>query len=273
MKYFSFFLFLILANLFTQAQSAGYMGKRMQMSYAFNTSPAIFGATANNTSILGTSGSAETGEFALNMIHEGSLEFMPSSKWVIGAGLRYYKTAYDNAAEMSSSSFYYASYDNGYRPDGYYTIKGLSYALYFKYFGKRYVAPWGRYVMFGPVFNTYKTEYDPSIMYLKATKYSSYYYEEDTIIRDFGSKEQSYKGFNVLLGWGRSRVVANRVTIDYGCNFQLFSVLSTFFDFEGVDLFNEYTNTNSNYIERTVRKRVRGVNRFNVFFKVGVLLF
>lgn len=267
-----FFLTFIISN-FLFGQSTGYMGNRLQLSYAFNTSPALFGASSQNTTLIGDGGTAMTGEFALNMIHEGSLEFMPSGKWIIGAGVRYYKTAYDNPDEVSG---YYATKYNGINyysgyPSGYYTIKGLSYSLYFKYFGKRYVAPWGRYVMFGPILNTYKAYYDPSIMNLKVE--GDYSYDKDTVISNFGPQGQSYKGFNILLGWGRSRVIANRVTVDYGCNFQLLSVLMTMFDLEGENFFLAGDSAPQYYIGNSIRGRVRGVNRFNVFLKVGVLLF
>jgi hypothetical protein len=62
--------------------------------------------------------------------------------------------------------------------------------------------------------------------------------------------------------------------IDYGFNLQLFSVFAGVFDvlLDGED-FSSQNPTNLNYIEKTYRKRVRGINRFNVFLKVGFLLF
>lgn len=278
MKYFFFFLFLITASC-VDAQSTGYMGKRVQISYAFNASPVLFGTSSQNTTLIGDGGNAETGEFALNMIHEGSLEFMLSSKWILGLSARYYKTVYDNAKEVSRP--YNSNYNfKSESPEGYYDIRGLSYALYFKYFGKRYVAPWGRYVMFGPVVNTHQTTYSKSTMFLKGQYHKEntpYYYSgsyyRDTTISNFGPSQQNFTGFNILLGWGRSRVISNRVTIDYGANFQLFSVLSGFFDAMDIGLFDNYYASESEYIEVTSKRRIRGVNRFNVFLKVGVLLF
>ncbi len=269
-----FVLFLIALN--SSAQSTGYMGKRFVLNYGFHTSPITFGASANNTTLIGTSGSAESGVFALNMIHEGSLEFAISSKWMMNFSARYYKTVYDNAEYLD-----YDSYDatSGYRysytgqPEGFYDITGLSYTLYFKYFGSRYVAPWGRYVMFGPVLNTVKTNYSPTVMYLKDDSYGS---SSNPIIKNFGDFEQKYNGFNIMLGWGRSRIIGNRIVVDYGCNTQILSVilgaLNVALDGAPDDFFRGKT-TNTNYIENTYKTRVRGVNRFNVFLKVGVLLF
>jgi hypothetical protein len=107
----------------------------------------------------------------------------------------------------------------------------------------------------------------------------NYYYNNgsysDTLIANFGPKEQNFTGINFMLGFGRSRIIANRVVLDYGCNLQLFSVASGVLDvvFDGEDLFTSTKNTNTGYIENTYKRRVRGVNRFNVFLKVGILLF
>ena len=111
---------------------------------------------------------------------------------------RYYKTVYDNAEYLDYNTYDPLSgdrYSYSGQPAGYYDITGLSYTLYFKYFGSRYVAPWGRYVMFGPVLNTVKTSYNPTVMYLK----DDYNYNNvsNTIIKDFGDFEQKYNGFNV----------------------------------------------------------------------------
>jgi hypothetical protein len=261
-----------------QAQSTGYMGRRFVLNYGFHASPITFGSSANNTTLIGNGGSAETGVFALNAIHEGSLEFAMSSKWMMNFSVRYYKTTYDNAQDLNVSVYdsYYGYYDSySGRPEGYYNIRGLSYTLYFKYFGSRYVAPWGRYVMFGPVINTVKTTYDPAVMYLQ-NAYYNYNGSTYTKIKDFGAAEQDFKGFNFMLGWGRSRIIANRIVVDYGCNFQLLSLLSVPFELEGEDdlpLISSSRLDNHNYIELTNKKRVRGVNRFNVFIKVGILLF
>ncbi len=277
MKLYVFFIaILLIATGNLNAQSTGYMGKRFVLNYGFHTSPITFGSSANNKTLIGDGGSAESGVFALNMIHEGSLEFAMSSKWMMNFSVRYYKTTYDNpiSVDVNTSDFYGTYSYRGY-PTGYYDIRGLSYTLYFKYFGSRYVAPWGRYVMFGPVINTVKTSYDPSVMYIKDGVYNSSG-TGTTNMSNFGATEQNFKGFNFMLGWGRSRIIANRVVVDYGCNFQLLSVVTGVLNVAldgAIDDALQGTTTNLNYIENTNKQRVRGVNRFNVFIKIGVLLF
>lgn len=261
----------------SRAQSTGYLGTRVHAGYGFNFSPALFGSNYKNETIIGLSGSATSGKLAFNSIHEGFLEVAPSGKMEIGISLRYFKTAYDNSRPFYdpfnglTSQFNYVED----QPSGYYTIKGSTYTVYMRYFGSRYIAPWGRYFMFGPVFNITKTQYDPSIMSIRAYR-NSYlgYGNGDTLITDFGSQDQKRVGINIMFGAGRSRVIANRITLDYGFNTHLLSLFYGLFDTVESDFFTRTeTLDNTNYIKRTSRMRVRGVNRFNVFVKVGVLLF
>jgi hypothetical protein len=273
---------------FGYSQSAGYMGKHIQIGYGFNTSPAFINSTANQQTIFGDYGSSQRGSFAFNIVHEAYLDYILSSKWTLGFSGRFYKTNFDNGMGYKSpfESPYYSSYnyssdnDGSERPDGFYTIKGQSYTLCFKFFGNRYVAPWGRYVMFGPVLNTYKAEYDPIIMNDKLTfyntNYSSYYSSNssDTILRDFGATQQSYKKIGLMVGWGRSRVLANRITFDYGVTAQPLSIVSVFLRQSGfASLFFKKEISNANYIAESSKRRVQGINTVNVFLKIGFLLF
>lgn len=269
-----FYILLIAFNgkLFSQL-GPGYMGKRVTANYGFNFSPAFFGANAQNESILGDGGGAESGSLAFNAIHEGSLEFSFSNRWSVGFSARYYKTAYDNATNFGYNNYNFAYRFADQRPSGYYNITGITYSLYFKHFGKRYVAPWGRYIMFGPVINTIRTEYDPTVMHAMAQVKNSSNNYELVVVTDFGPAQQDYKGFNLMFGMGRSRIIANRITLDYGFNTHAISALTVLFDFAGIGLTSSHDTDNYNYIEDTHGRRIRGVNRFNVFLKVGVLLF
>lgn len=271
MKYKILILILFSSSLHIWAQAPGYMGKRMVLGYGFHFSPAILGANAQNQSIFGNGGSAETGTMAFNALHEGYLEFATGYRFSVGLSCKFYKTAYDNPAYINTYKdvSFSASSDH---PAGYYNITGLSICLYGKLYGKRYVAPWGRYIIFGPVINIRKTEYDPSVMYVKGFSYNNSYYSEETTFANFGPAKQSFTGFNLLFGWGRNRMIGNRITIDYGASVQVFSVFSLLFDAVGSD-FSFSQKTEINYIEKTSAQRVRGVNRFNAFVKLGFLLF
>lgn len=147
--------------------------------------------------------------------------------------------------------------------------------LYFKLFSKNYVAPWGRYFTFGATINTFTSRYDPTNMYVLTQQYqnypvSGYVYSRYT---SFGTREQSFTKFDLMLGFGRSRIIAKRVILDYGYNINVLALSLTLFDAPDDNFLSENYLSPSEYIEKTSASRVRGVNRFNVFVKVGFLLF
>lgn len=255
----------------------GYLGRRFQAGYGFNFSPALLGSNGAGESIVGR-GNVVGGDMAFNSMHEGFLEFAFKNRTSVGFSAKYYKTTYHNGAYAYAQ--YYdpngGSYDTpNDPPTGIYTIKGLNYTLYFKFFNKRYVAPWGRYFILGPSINTYKCFYDPSVMYLQYDYYSGF---SNSVIKvsDFGPQGQNFFRVDLLFGWGRTRIVGERFTIDYGINFEAIALGYTLWDTIGenpLELFSEVRTTNLNYFERTSKSRVREVNRLNIFLKLGVLLF
>lgn len=261
------------------AQTPGYMGKRLVVGYGFHFSPAFFGSNGQGATIIGkTGGHASDGELAFNSLHEGYLEYALSKRFLLGFSTKFYKTTYDNHKELSTSFIVQGS--NGYNsavyydrnPDGLYHIKGQNYALYGKLFKRGFIAPWGKYMMFGMSVRRYTCSYDPAEMKLSPGGYNSSNYPPFT---DFGPREQSFTSFDVLFGYGRSRILYNRIVLDYGFNLNLIATLRTVFDTLGDDgvLFSSSMTTNSTYIENTAPWRIRGVNRFNAFIRVGVLLF
>jgi hypothetical protein len=276
---FLFQLIFIFSFSISFAQAPGHLGKRFVLGYGAHFSPAISNGDARNNTIVGhrTSheGSATTGQFAYNYTHEAYIEFALSSRFMLGFSGKFYKTVYDNGINISSNSSNYSNNNSNYNIDnnvtGYYTIHGQSLCLYGKLYGKRYVAPWGRYIVFGPVINLYSASCDSTSMYQTSTV-SNQYYPYNTIstrnISDFGPSHQSFTGFNIVFGWGRSRIIGKRFTLDYGLNVQLLSIL--LYDTSQSSTGNF---SNSNYIEKTAGFRIRGLNRLNAFIKVGFLIF
>jgi hypothetical protein len=247
------------------SQTPGYMGKRFSAGYGFYASPALLGSS---------------GLSALNMLHEGYVEFAVKKKFSMGLSARFYNAEYANNREVfvnapqSNSSYSYQQIDPN--PSGATHIKGRNYLLYFKFFRNNYIAPWGKYFILGASLNTFTSSYDPTDMKLRFSynNYSSYgSVNTDTYFSNFGPTEQSYTRFDVMLGFGRCRVIANRITIDYGYNINLLAMGLTLFDAPDDNILDSDVLTDIDYIERVSAARVRGVNRFNIFCKIGVLLF
>ncbi len=254
------------------AQAPGHLGKRFVLGYGAHFSPAFSNPNAQNETIIGhkktNPGSAETGSPAFNYTHEAYIEFAINTRFMLGFSGKFYRTNYDNAINaysVNNNNSYNLSEDI----QGYYKINGQSLCLYGKLYGKRYVAPWGRYIVFGPVLNLYNTTYDPNVMFQKATDYNT----NQTIapVSNYGSLNQSFVGFNILFGWGRTRIIANRITLDYGINMQVLSIPGLLYDLAQSSKNINYVN--NTYIENTAGARIRGLNRINAFLKVGFLIF
>ena len=256
-----------------QSQTPGFMGKRFAVGYGFYFWPALTNSNGAGKSFL-TKGNSESGSFAFNTMHEAFIEYAIKPRFSIGFSAKYYKTTYNNALYLSARQTYIdnSGYSNTIsiygKPNGLYTIRAVNYNIYGKLFYSRYIAPWGRYMMFGLNIKTYTCSYDPKEMYLNID--NNYYTNIPKTFTDFGPEKQKYKKFDFLFGLGRTRIIANKIIIDYGFNTNLFSLLTTLFDAIGEDTFIDRID-NTDYIKRTSSYRVRGANRFNVFLKVGYL--
>ena len=273
-----FYIF-IFSTFIALAQAPGHLGKHFVLGYGANFSPAFTNANAHNKTIIGhkaqESGSAETGSFAFNYTHEAYMEVALSTRFMLGFSGKFYKTNYDNGLNISNNSY---NSNNQYlineNVEGYYSIKGTSLSIYGKLYKKRYVAPWGKYIVFGPVINLYRTSHDSTLMYQTQTDYNT---NEISRVSKYGELNQSFTGFNIIFGWGRSRIIANRVTLDYGINMHVLTLITLY-----IDQISSSSSSNSifsprrtpdNYIEQTSGQRIRGLNRINAFVKVGFLIF
>lgn len=267
---FCFLLATVAFNAFPQL-GPGYMGKRCTIGYGFSFSPTLFGSNGSEESFFGR-GNSPGGDLAFNSAHTGLFEFAFKNRTSVGLSCTFFKTTFDNYQTVTA---YYTD-NQGYgsyleaSPTGFYTIKGLNCSLYFKFYHKRYVAPWGRYFLLGPTVNINRCFYDPSIMYVTS-------YDQSYKVSDFGPQGQAFFRGDITFGFGRSRILFNRVTLDYGINFQLLALMQVAIDPAGgqsiTDWFSGEDITTANYFERTSGRRGREVNRVNAFIKVGYLLF
>jgi hypothetical protein len=241
-------------------QTPGYMGKKLVAGYGFYASPYFFGPD---------------GEMTLNTLHEGFVDYVFLRNVSVGCSVRYYHTISPNRCHVSgvlSTSLDY-TVDDYQTPGGEIDINGLNYTLYFKIYQSHYSAPWGRYFMIGPTVQTFNATYDLDKMFIYEESIN--YYGSTTSqrkISDFGPTRQTFTRADLMLGFGRCRIISNHLTLDYGCNANVLAVTATIFDVTtGDDIISPANIPMGSYIERTASSRVRGANRFNVFIKVGVL--
>lgn len=254
---FRFFLALnfIFFGLFISAQAPGYMGKKFTLGYGFYASPAWVGSQ---------------GATVINKLHEGFVEGVVAKKIAIGFSARFYNAIYSNTREVEVKGLNsYSNYSANRRsPSGQTYIKARNYMAYCKFFKNNYLAPWGKYRTLGITLNTFVSSYDPDQMYITidGSSQTTIYYS------DFGYTSQSFKKIDIMLGKGRSRIIANRILLDYGYNVNVFALLTTVVDAFDDNLNEDNLSYVSTYIADVSAARIRGVNRFNIFLKIGFII-
>ncbi len=220
--------------LFFTAQGPGYLGKKTAIGYGIEISPVLSDASNG---------------LPINLIHQLFYENAVKSTVAVGISFRYANTKYDNKAEVTGLG----------KPTSYYRISAFSFSPYFKFFSKKFVAPWGKYWMIGPVLNVALSKHD-RYMYIPQT-----IIDHDTLLMNFGPDKQLHNSFDVMVGIGKSRILKDKIVIDYGLNLQIIALISRLktADYSKV--------SQEDYIKYTAINRVRGLNRFNVFLKLGYL--
>ncbi|PBQ31970.1 hypothetical protein CNR22_09375 [Sphingobacteriaceae bacterium] len=270
MRRFLFFL-IVASSLVSHGQAPGYMGKKTTIGYGFNINPAITAALADyGTSIVNTQ-------------HEFFIEQVLGKRFSLGASFKLYKSTYNNTGQVDMKSEYYnAGYISfstyqiaGYGtspyladPQGQIKIKARNFALYTKLFRRKYVAPWGKYILLGATLNVRTASYNPNEMRVEdRIQTSSYPYTyEDITFNDFGDIKQRYLFPDMLFGMGNCRIVGKHLIIDYGWTMNVAAMAAGV-----VDAFDIYKPEPDEYIQRNSGMRVRGINRFNAFVKVAYL--
>lgn len=253
-------LFCLGIHFSSKAQSPGYMGKKTVVGYGFCFNPAF-------TAFL-----VGYGDSPLNTQHDFFIERTVAKKVALGFSIKAYRSSYNNTSEMDLEGMPLPSnYSYGYgfkAPEGAYEIKARAYTFYAKFFKRDYVSPWGKYFLVGFTHHRYNCSYSPDQMYLELTDYDFTNNTTKTIrFNDFGPITQLHKYTDIVIGNGNSRIFANNLVIDYGYSINLLAMTLTVLDAPDDDGQATYLD----YIKVTSARRVRGINRFNFFVKVGYL--
>ena len=253
-----------------KAQAPGYMGKHMVVGYGFHINPAISAALID----FGTN--------VINTQHEFFIEAAVHKRVSLGLSLKLYRSTYNNTGNVDMSMVYYSSgyiptgsyqlssYSSAYnvRPEGKISIKARNFAFYLKIYRRAYVAPWGKYLQLGLTWNTRECTYDPYEMKVRTevSSYTSPYNSYILSYNSFGPTVQAYSYPDIMFGGGNSRILGKRIVLDYGYNLNLVA-----FTLTAIDAFDGYEPGPEKYVRINTAMRVRGINRFNVFVKLGYL--
>lgn len=242
-----------------RAQSPGYMGKKCVVGYGLYFNPAF------SNIVL------DYGDKPFNVLHEFFLEYATGKKFMLGASLRLYKYTYNNIESVNvNGSGYSSSYynrENAVHPSGSYDIKARNFLLYGKVFKSNYLAPWGRYFVFGLSINKYETHYNPSQMGVFIQENNPGGGVTNRYFSDFGPTTEFYQTADIFFGNGKSRIFANKIVFDYGYNLNIVAMSRMFI--KALDFVEAYYP--EDYIKNTSTTRVAAINRFNFYFKLGYL--
>lgn len=232
------------------------MGKKTIVGYGFYINPAFAAALY------------DYGTRIVNTQHEFFAERVLKKGVALGVSAKLYKSTYNNTnvVELGLRSRDYLTEDRS--PTGNYQLKARNYAFYFKLFKRYYVAPWGKYFLLGITVNKYKATYSSDKMFVPVKEYTNIYSGSyvSSEFNDFGPNEQLFQYVDFMIGNGNSRIFGNKFVLEYGYNLNVVAATLVF-----MDAFDNGSTTASNYIQKTSISRIRGINRFNFFLKVGYL--
>jgi hypothetical protein len=226
-------LIYLLFPLLASAQGPGYIGKKMLAGYGVKAGPSLNGSAAKG----------------FNFSQEAFFEGISGMHTSFGLSLSYSPSWFNNSVAIDKL---------GIPQSGFY-IHSFSFAPYVKKFGRSYIAPWGKYWMFGPVIG------------IAASRHNSYMYatqtlaDHDSLLMDFGPATQLHATLDLMIGKGRTRVFKDKILLDYGFNLQVISLISSI---NGPDYSDISTK---DYIRRVSVARLQDINGLNLYLRVAYL--
>ncbi len=174
------------------AQVPGFRGKKFIITYD---------AGINHPILVG-----RTGKLPM-LYHNVALEYVVARQWTVG--VHYGFMTYNAPNEKNIFGSYYSDVP-GYRPQdfkGRYTQHTVSFIAKKFYRRKGYLAPVGRYVMFGAYYQ-YVTDH-----FYESRISNNYYFTNYALV----SKKAIAHYGGITVGLGRNFVVARYMLIDIGC--------------------------------------------------------
>ena len=276
------YLFLVMAPAAALAQAPGYMGKKLTVIYNNYFSPALsYPNYQGNTGIL-----------AFNSRHSLGVDYVRARKRTIGIAIQHLRTRKDFEGSFGSTNIidYQYSYsvnsagvktETGKFPvqpfvqgqGGDITISNTNFALYWKFFGNKYIAPWGNYHRIDFILMNYKIK-DNNInggtyqiqdyYYYTATGNSEYKYR--TVNVPPPVDEKTYSGFMFAYGVGKQRILYDKLILDFGAQ------LGLMFSAAGAEgrMFEGYGTQTFN---ANMQKRINNASWFNINIGLGYLAY
>lgn len=221
----------------SHAQVSGYMGKRFSIGYSNYFLPSILGPKVNGTSASDKIGINTTHCVNLDYIIKERTSFCLSLQTQkLGVNnVRYYNVEYVDPFGTNN----YGSYQYNPKPFRFMQLKTYSVGLGFKFFASGSLAPIGKY-----------KKVELLLLFSNLTYPKNAF--EDTGLNDpytrtnIGTGDYSFSTFALTYTMGRSRVLFDRIVLDYGLRFGatpagFFAFLNSDGDFSSNNLTPEKT--------------------------------
>jgi hypothetical protein len=246
---------LSIVSLTAYSQVTGYLGKRFTVGYSVTTFPA-----------LGAMPSSDEGELELKWkaIHCGNIEYIVGKRSALIVGMQYSKYATRlNGIYVNGYNSTTLNYDPvPYSPA---IISSTGLNLSYKFFGKRFLAPVGKYMKIDFLYLHNKVTLPE-----KAFSYTDY--SGSNAIKknmNYGSKEYIFNAIVLAATFGKQRIFFDVLAVDYGIRIgftpQALASIDLFESNNSVSLENKIKTKN---MERTFAYQV-----FNVHIGIGFLAF
>jgi hypothetical protein len=250
-RYLILFIFLINLGKAYPAQTPGYLGKRLILSYNMKFSPALLNPAYKSMDISGI-------EIGLNNSHLFQCEYVLNRLFSLDFTFTTYRTKTDQTEYIES---YY--FEDLYSDD--YTIRsgnvtlnsnltGYGYGIGFKYYGKN-IAPLGSYAGFGFFYMPYNLDViTHSDISDNESSNAHVYIDED-----------GYFTYGMNMEFGKHRIFFNRIITNFNMSFGY--VFNSITDLRSIVL---NKNNMAYYVSN---KRLRGMTFFNISLGIGLLAF
>lgn len=213
-------LFLAVATIM-DAQTAGYMGKRVSIGYSSYVFPRL-GILKNMDEFNIRDGNKMGTTRRLNVTHCMDMDYVISSTISLCLSGQFSKMD----LYKPGSAFYVqesnqgtrSSYDVIYKPEDERSmdLKTMNFSVGFKFFKSRYINPFGKYHKLEFILVRSKVGLDRDAFYYESS--SPYFH-----VRKYELPDQNfnYKSFVVAYTIGKQRILFNKLILDYGARFGL----------------------------------------------------
>ncbi|CAN5499261.1 hypothetical protein BH10BAC1_BH10BAC1_13900 [soil metagenome] len=272
MKY-KYFIFLLFIATYSNAQIAGYFGKRAVITYSNYFMIGFKGPGAIN--------SAATTERSptLNNVHCLNLEYVYKQNKMVCLSGQYLRTgiAYDNG--KTSDSFFGDTfrsqsdypYPGSYKYVGDYSkpalLRAVNFSLGIKRFRKGFIPPVGRYRKMEVLLLFEKIKYDYQNFGKPDPSYS--YDGSHYILTPMGTGEYSYRNISFACTFGNQRVLNDKIVLDYGIRIAYGPALNIITLTAG----DEFAKSTEHYYRRESNLRVAREQLVNFHLGIGFLAF